>query len=105
MQDDSSAPDPWWLYVLLCRGDRLYVGIAKDVEARFQLHATGKGAFFTRLNKPVRVLARVLHPSKSAALKAEYALKQRKLEEKWQWIAAATSNIAMPINTETKEDA
>ena len=85
MADDSDDNGGWWLYVLLCQSDKLYVGIAKDVEARLALHFSGRGAFYTKLNRPVRILAREWYPSQSAALKAEYALKQRKTEEKWAW--------------------
>ena len=31
----GAASDAWWLYVLLCANERLYVGIARDVDARF----------------------------------------------------------------------
>ena len=75
----------WWLYLLLCEGDRLYVGIARDPDARLAVHQSGRGAFYTRLNRPVRILAREWHPTQSAALKAEYALKQRKPAEKRSW--------------------
>lgn len=92
MPKPVSGPEQWWLYVLLCKGDKLYIGIAKDVDARFQVHLAGKGSFFTRLNKPVRVLARAECQSKSAALKAEYALKQLKTEEKWLWLRAAAAD-------------
>ena len=83
---DTNTPDAWWVYVLLCQREMLYVGIAKDVEVRFKLHCAGRGAFFTRLNKPIQVLAQERHPSRSSALKAEYALKQRKREEKLAWV-------------------
>ncbi len=85
---DTKA-DSWWVYVLLCASDRLYVGIAKDVDARFTVHAAGKGAFYTRLNTPVRVLARRQYESRSAALKAEYALKQLSKSQKLAWVANA----------------
>lgn len=74
--------------MLLCQGDKLYTGIAKDVEARFKAHVSGKGAAYTRINKPVRMLAQERHSSRSAALKAEYALKQVKSEDKWLWVTA-----------------
>jgi predicted GIY-YIG superfamily endonuclease len=64
--DRTTATDGWWLYVTLCANERLYVGIAKDVHARFELHRSGKGAFYTRLNALVRVLAPQPHPSRSA---------------------------------------
>ena len=64
----GAASDAWWLYVLLCARGRLYVDIAKDVDARFALHCSGKGAFYTRLNVPLRVMARQRHESRSAAI-------------------------------------
>lgn len=81
----SGKREGWWLYVLLCEGDKLYVGIARDVDARLAVHCSGRGAFYTRLNRPVRILAREWHPSQSAALKAEYAMKRRNRTEKWAW--------------------
>lgn len=87
MPGDSGTVDPWWLYVLLCANDRLYVGIAKDVDLRFELHRAGKGAIYTRLNAPVRILARQQQPSRSAALKAEYALKRLTRRQKLTWVA------------------
>ena len=90
----ASAPAPratsdaWWLYVLLCTNERLYVGIARDVDARFALHCSGKGAFYTRLNVPLRVVARQRHESRSAALRAEYALKQLSKRQKLAWVGA-----------------
>ena len=84
----GAASDAWWLYVLLCANERLYVGIARDVDARFALHCSGKGAFYTRLNVPLRVMARQRHESRSAALRAEYALKQLSKRQKLAWVAA-----------------
>jgi putative endonuclease len=88
MAGNSGMSDSWWLYVLLCANDRLYVGIAKDVDLRFEAHRSGKGAFYTRLNAPLRILARQPQPSRSAALKAEYALKQLSRPQKLSWVAS-----------------
>lgn len=68
--------DAWYLYVLECEGGRLYTGIAVDVEKRFALHVAGKGARYTRSRKPLRIMAVQEFPDRSAALRAEYALKQ-----------------------------
>jgi putative endonuclease len=84
----GATSDAWWLYVLLCANERLYVGIARDVDARLALHCSGKGAFYTRLNVPLRVMARQRHESRSAALRAEYALKQLSKRQKLAWVAA-----------------
>jgi putative endonuclease len=87
IDQDPQQDNGWWLYVLLCENGRLYVGIAKDVEARFNAHCAGKGAMFTRLNAPRRILARAWQPSQSAALRAEYALKKLSREQKLAWVA------------------
>ncbi|HWI98359.1 MAG TPA: GIY-YIG nuclease family protein [Burkholderiales bacterium] len=81
------GPDPWWLYVLECQGGILYTGIAKDVDARFAAHHAGTGAIFTRLNRPLRILAKVTLPTRSAALRAEYAFKQTSRVDKRRWCA------------------
>lgn len=75
----------WWLYLLMCRDGRTYAGIATDVAARFAAHTSGKGAKFTRSNPPVRVLGAQSFASKSAALKAEAALKKLERPAKLAW--------------------
>ena len=77
----------WWLYVLECRGGVLYTGVARDVDARFAAHVKGGGAKFTRRNRPVRILSRVLLATKGEALRAEYALKKLPRAEKLRWCA------------------
>ena len=64
----------------------MYAGIALDVHARFELHASGKGAKFTRANPPKKILAAQSFPSRSAALKAEYKLKQLDRAAKLEWV-------------------
>lgn len=67
---------PWYVYMLECAGQRIYTGIAVDVEKRFLQHATGKGARFTRSFPPVRILMQEAYPDRSTASKSEYAIKQ-----------------------------
>jgi putative endonuclease len=81
----NSTTDVWWLYLLLCSDGRTYVGITKDIEARFAKHASGKGARFTRANKPIKVLGAQRFDSRSGASKAEYALKQLSREDRLAW--------------------
>jgi putative endonuclease len=76
----------WFLYVLECESGVLYTGIAKDVEARFAAHVKGKGAMFTRLNRPVRILGSAPMATRSEALRAEYAFKQLSRAAKLQWL-------------------
>lgn len=81
----------WWLYVLECHSGVLYTGIAKDVKARFAAHCNGKGAKFTRLNRPVAILGKARLATKGEALRAEYALKQLPRARKLRWCAAGLS--------------
>ncbi|MDN0074982.1 GIY-YIG nuclease family protein [Crenobacter sp. SG2303] len=73
---------PWFLYVIECAGGRLYTGISTDVARRYAQHAAGKGARYTRLNSPERLLLTVEYVDRSSALKAEYAFKQLPATEK-----------------------
>ena len=65
----------WYLYLIECRNGRLYTGITPDLRARFEAHRAGKGALFTRLNPPRRMLAAYPFEGRSAAFRAEARMK------------------------------
>ena len=65
----------WFVYVLECRDGRLYTGIAIDVAKRYAQHIAGKGARYTRSHPPERLLGSFAYPDRSAALKAEHAIR------------------------------
>lgn len=46
----------WFLYVLECADDCYYIGITTDTGRRFEKHGKGKGAWFTKAHKPIRIL-------------------------------------------------
>ncbi|TXK66008.1 GIY-YIG nuclease family protein [Alkalisalibacterium limincola] len=48
----AEAATGWWVYLLECRGGRIYTGVARDVEQRLRAHAAGTGARFTRAHPP-----------------------------------------------------
>ena len=75
----------WWVYMLLCRGGKIYTGVTKDPDRRFRQHAAGKGAAYTRLNPPVALLARKACPGRGAALAEEAALKKLPRAGKEAW--------------------
>ncbi|MBN3745347.1 GIY-YIG nuclease family protein [Burkholderia sp. Se-20373] len=66
----------WFLYLIECADDSVYTGITTDVAARFDEHASGKGARYTRSRKPRAVLASFPLPDRSSASRAEYWVKQ-----------------------------
>ncbi|MDD5707047.1 MAG: GIY-YIG nuclease family protein [Kiritimatiellae bacterium] len=80
--------EPWWLYMLECQGGGIYTGIAKDPDARFQEHATKKGARYTKMFPPIRIIARVQYPNHREAAQAEVRMKRLTPLEKRQWAYA-----------------
>lgn len=66
----------WYLYLIECRGGAYYAGIARDVDARYQAHANGTGAKYTRANPPLRLLASKAYPDHCTAARAEWQLKK-----------------------------
>lgn len=82
----------WYVYLLECRGGRIYTGITPRLAARMRAHRAGRGARFTRMHKPQRLLAAKAFASRGEALRAEYEVKRispaRKRELAAQWSAA-----------------
>jgi putative endonuclease len=72
----ASIPAPWFVYLLECRGGRIYTGIATDVDRRLAEHRSGKGARFTRAHPPERELARLPCADRPEALRREAAIKR-----------------------------
>lgn len=66
----------WHVYLIECRDGSLYTGIAVDVERRYAEHAAGRGARYTRMRPPVRLLASFALPDRAAASRAEYFIKR-----------------------------
>jgi len=74
----------WFVYLLECRNGSIYTGIARDVDARFQAHLAGKGAKYTRAHPPLQVLAQFGYVDRSAASRAEAAIKRLNARAKRQ---------------------
>ncbi len=79
----------WFVYLLECENGKLYTGITPDLAERFRKHATGKGAMFTRLNKPSRIIAATPCANRAEASKLERVIKgltpvqKRWMTEQW----------------------
>lgn len=66
----------YYVYILLTENNTLYCGYTDNVERRFQAHIAGKGAKYTRANKPVKVVYQKKFETKSEALKEEARIKK-----------------------------
>ena len=78
----------WKLYILRCGDGTLYTGITTDVEKRFAVHQSGKGAKYTRGRGPLALVYSEECGDHSSALKREYAIKQLPRSEKLKLIEA-----------------
>ena len=65
-----------------CRDGSLYTGATNDVAARVKAHNEGRGARYTRVRRPVRLLWVHRSNSRSNALSLEARLKQLSRVEK-----------------------
>ena len=73
----------YFVYIIKCRGERLYTGITTDIERRFAEHSgSSKGAKFTRANPPEEIMAVWSCNGRSEASRLEYAIKKLSRAEK-----------------------
>ena len=66
----------WSVYMVRCADNSLYTGISNDVAKRVKAHNAGKGAKYTRMRIPVRLIYTREIGSMSAAMKREYSIKK-----------------------------
>ncbi len=65
------SAENWSVYLILCENGAFYCGISNRPQERFAAHLSGKGAKYTRLNKPVEMRIVSDGLTKSEALKRE----------------------------------
>lgn len=73
-----------FFYVLLCADNTFYGGYTTEPKRRLQEHNDGIGAKYTRIRsrRPMKMIYTEAFPSKSEAMRAEYAFKQLARHEK-----------------------
>ena len=68
----------YYVYILKCADDTLYTGITTELKRRITEHnGSAKGAKYTRVRRPVKLIYSELYDSRSAALKREYKIKKK----------------------------
>lgn len=70
------ATGRWLVYMLRCRDGSLYTGITNNLARRLAAHAAGRASRYTRSRLPVALAYREPQPTKSRALKREWAIKR-----------------------------
>ena len=87
--------EPWFCYMVRCKDDSLYVGIAQDVVERVKRHNWGVGPEFTARRRPVELVGSEPCGDSAAARKREKEVKgwsrSKKLVLTEKWLAEHSS--------------
>ena len=68
----------YYVYIVQCADDTLYTGIATELERRIDEHNhSDKGAKYTRVRRPVKLVYSEEYPDRSTASKREYEIKKK----------------------------
>jgi putative endonuclease len=73
---------PYYVYIVLCEGDRLYTGYTRNLASRLRLHKKGKAARYTKMHRPVRLLHFEEFDSRAEAMRREKRIKKLTHREK-----------------------
>ena len=66
-----------YTYIVKCADSTLYTGWTNDLDKRIKAHNNGKGAKYTKANKPLKIVWQKEFETKSEALKEEYRIKHK----------------------------
>jgi len=82
---------PYYVYVILCKGNTFYTGYTKDLDSRMRLHMNGKAARYTRMHRPKKIVYVEEFGSRAKAMQRE------------KWVKRLTHNQKLAlINSQTK---
>ncbi|MCK5403065.1 GIY-YIG nuclease family protein [Candidatus Bathyarchaeota archaeon] len=85
---------PYYVYILRCEDDSYYTGFSKNLPLRMKLHWEGKGAKYTRMHKPKKLVYIERFDSRSHAMNREKQVKKLNHHQKDLLI---TSQIKLKI--------
>ena len=74
------------VYILECNDGTLYTGWTNDIDKRFKAHNDGKGAKYTKVRRPLKLVYLEELETKSEALKRENEIKKMTKDKKRQLI-------------------
>jgi len=78
---------PCYCYIVECADGTYYTGWAVDPERRLAVHNKGRGARYTRMRLPVKLVYIEAQPDRRTAMKRERAIKRMTRDGKKKLIA------------------
>jgi len=84
VEAEGVKPPDWHLYIVRCGDGSLYTGVSTDVARRLREHRRGgpRAARYLRTRGPIDVIFAQLIGDRSAALRAEWAIKRLEKTQK-----------------------
>ena len=79
---------PFYVYILQCEDDSYYTGFSKDLPLRMKLHWKGKGARYTKMHKPKKLVYVERFNSRSEAMNREKQVKKLNHHKKYLLITS-----------------
>jgi putative endonuclease len=101
MKEKTTITKPnWFVYYLRCADNSLYAGVTTDLSRRLHEHNTcnKKGAKYTRVRRPVKLVYAEAQENRQLACKREYQLKQLTKINK----EALVNNFTSPFGEDTR---
>lgn len=95
------ADGSWFVYLIECKTRRIYTGVTPDLATRMTKHRRGRGAAFTRINPPERLLAAKPFTNRSEAQQVEAQVKR--LPAAYKRVLAAEWSQQYPIDERAQE--
>ena len=74
------------VYIIRCKDGSYYTGHAKDAEKRFEMHKRGRGARYTRMHEPEKLVYIEQFESRGEAMRRERQIKTLSHNKKQQLI-------------------
>ncbi len=78
----------FYVYILLCEDETFYTGYTTNIQRRTSLHATGKGARYTKAHPPKEIVHVERFSSRSEAMRRERAIKRLSHQQKLDLIGS-----------------
>lgn len=95
------ADGAWFVYLVECATGRIYVGITPDLAQRMTTHRKGRGALFTRINPPERLLGAKPFANRREAQQMEVQVKR--LPAAYKRFLAAQWSQQHPVDQRAQE--
>jgi putative endonuclease len=94
MFKDQKGESKWVIYILKCKGGRLYAGITNALDRRLKAHIQGKGSRFVRAFSPFTLAGFLPCKDATEARKLEYKIKRMKRKDKLAFLRNIKGMIA-----------